>query len=126
MSSAAFWNSVADEGPAASIAEVRRASRGAGKPVVAEGELVVAGYAALFSNRPKDSLLYFDAAAELYPRSANVHDSLGDAYVALGDKAKARHHCDVAQKLLDADKEMNGDRRAAIQKSIDDKRAQLK
>jgi hypothetical protein len=97
MTSADFWSGLAEEGPDSAAAALRRATRAAGRPPVREGDLILAGYVNLFGARPKESLLFFDLAAELYPRSANVEDSLGDAHLALGDRGKAREHTEAAQ-----------------------------
>jgi predicted Zn-dependent protease len=47
------------------------------------------GYALLGKNRATDAIEIFKLNAEAYPRSANVHDSLGDAYQAGGRKEDA-------------------------------------
>ena len=47
------------------------------------------GYTLLGSKRVADAIEVFKLNAEAYPRSANVHDSLGDAYEAAGQKDEA-------------------------------------
>jgi hypothetical protein len=47
------------------------------------------GYTLLASNRAVDAIEIFKLNAEAYPRSANVYDSLGDAYEAAGRKEEA-------------------------------------
>ena len=47
------------------------------------------GYTLLGANRASDAIEIFKLNAEAYPKSANVHDSLGDAYEAAGRKEDA-------------------------------------
>jgi dienelactone hydrolase len=121
-----FFNAIAEAGSPAAVAAVRRQAKTAGKPPLPEADLVLAGYSLLLSGRQVDSLPIFELLVDLYPRSANAHDSLADAYLALGDRERARAFTDKAKILLDADKEIPAERRANIQKSIDDKRATLR
>ena len=67
--------------------------------VSAEIEVNALGYELLAAGR-------FDAAVEVlrlnaaaYPRSANVHDSLGEAYLAKGDRQNAIRSYEEALKL---------------------------
>jgi len=124
LTGADFFNAIADAGPGDAVAAVRRLARNGAK--LPEADLVLAGYSLLLSGRQKDSIPIFELLVELYPRSANASDSLADAYLAVGDRQRARAFTDKAKTLLDADTEMPAERRANIQKSIDDKRAQLK
>jgi CubicO group peptidase (beta-lactamase class C family) len=43
----------------------------------------------LLGNRPEQAAAVFQLAVELYPRSANASDSLGECYLALGDAGAA-------------------------------------
>jgi dienelactone hydrolase len=126
LTGAVFFNAIADGGAGDAVAAVRRLAKTAGKPPLPEADLVLAGYSLLLSGQQKQSLPLFELLVELYPRSANANDSLADAYLALGDRERARAFTDKAKTLLDADKDTPPERRANIQKSIDDKRAQLK
>ena len=47
------------------------------------------GYFLLGRNQIDDSIAVFKLNVELYPRSANAYDSLGEAYARKGDKASA-------------------------------------
>ena len=47
------------------------------------------GYTLLGANRASDAIEIFKLNVEAYPRSANVYDSLGDAYEAAGKKEEA-------------------------------------
>ena len=48
------------------------------------------GYGLLAMNRVDDAIVVFRSNVERHPRSANVHDSLGDAYAAAGEWELAR------------------------------------
>jgi tetratricopeptide (TPR) repeat protein len=47
------------------------------------------GYAALNHGQARRAVAIFERNAELFPRSANVYDSLADAWLAAGDTTKA-------------------------------------
>jgi tetratricopeptide (TPR) repeat protein len=47
------------------------------------------GYRMLERGRVEDAVVLFQANARLYPESANVHDSLGEALAAAGDREGA-------------------------------------
>lgn len=51
-----------------------------------EGPMNRLGYALLQNKRPADALEVFKLNAESFPRSANVFDSLGDGYQAVGNR----------------------------------------
>jgi predicted alpha/beta superfamily hydrolase/predicted negative regulator of RcsB-dependent stress response len=54
-----------------------------------ENELNSLGYALLNRNRVKESIKVFRLGIENFPASANLYDSLGEAYLRDGDKANA-------------------------------------
>ena len=55
---------------------------------------------------------------DAHPESANVYDSLADAYVAAGDKAKAAELAKKAIALLDNDPSITPDRKELIRQNI--------
>lgn len=60
------------------------------KPILAgEQELNSAGYVLLAQKKYKEAITVFRMNAFVYPESANVLSSLGEAYVEAGEKAKA-------------------------------------
>jgi tetratricopeptide (TPR) repeat protein len=54
-----------------------------------EPELNSLGYRLLHEKRRKEAIRIFQLNVEAYPRSSNVHDSLGEAYLEDGDRARA-------------------------------------
>ena len=57
------------------------------------------GYRLLQANHVKEAIEVFRANATQYPDSANVYDSLGEAYERAGDRANARVHYAKAAEL---------------------------
>jgi CubicO group peptidase (beta-lactamase class C family) len=56
---------------------------------IAEARLNTLGYSFLRQKKLPEAVAYFKLNAEFYPQSWNVYDSLGDAYMANGDKELA-------------------------------------
>jgi hypothetical protein len=54
-----------------------------------EPELNGLGYRLLHLKRPREAIRIFQLNVEAYPRSSNTHDSLGEGYLAAGDRARA-------------------------------------
>jgi len=54
-----------------------------------ENELNNLGYQLLRANKLKDAIRIFQLNVEAYPQSSNVYDSLGEAYMNVGDKPPA-------------------------------------
>jgi tetratricopeptide (TPR) repeat protein len=54
-----------------------------------ESELNELGYALLRIKRIDEAVKILELNVEAYPRSANVYDSLGEAYAAQGNREKA-------------------------------------
>jgi cytochrome c-type biogenesis protein CcmH/NrfG len=63
---------------------------------------------------------------EANPSSANAWDSLGDAYLADGQRQKAKEAAEKTLALLPADKSANDDLRKLIRESAQQKLDQLK
>src|SRR5262249_11705245 len=57
--------------------------------VVTEAEINQAGYALLELDHAREALALFVWNAERFPKSGNVHDSLGEGYWRVGDRARA-------------------------------------
>jgi tetratricopeptide (TPR) repeat protein len=56
---------------------------------VQEARLNDLGYSLLRDKRYPQAIAVFHINVELYPQSSNVYDSLGEAYLASGDKERA-------------------------------------
>jgi tetratricopeptide (TPR) repeat protein len=56
---------------------------------IAEARLNGLGYGLVRAKKLPEAIAYFKLNAEFYPQSWNVYDSLGDAYMANGDKELA-------------------------------------
>lgn len=56
---------------------------------VSEGQLNALGYRLLGMKKVREAIEIFKLNAETYPRSANVYDSLGEAYMVNGDRELA-------------------------------------
>src|SRR5262245_42540586 len=64
-----------------------------------EPQLNNLGYWLLESNRSKDAIEILKLNAEAYPKSANVYDSLGEAYMKNGEKALAIKNYEKSLRL---------------------------
>ena len=121
ITTAEFLNAIAEEGVDAAIAAYRAAWKQRGTPPVDEVTINTSGYAALFGGNPQEGLKLLALNAEAWPASSNTLDSLSDAYLAIGDRAKAIELAKKASALLAEEKGLTPERRAAIQTSIDGK-----
>ena len=65
----------------------------------AERELNTLGYDLMRAARLEDAIRVFQLNVEAYPRSSNAYDSLGEAYLAGGDKAQAIANYRIALSL---------------------------
>jgi len=64
-----------------------------------EGELNTLGYQLLSMKRPKDAIEIFKLNVEMFPTSANPYDTLGEAYLAEGQKDLALTNYKKAAEL---------------------------
>lgn len=69
--------------------EAARTLRHSADYYVTEAQLNTLGYRLPGSNRAGDAVEVLKVNASMYPHSANVYDSLGEAYLAHGDTALA-------------------------------------
>jgi Flp pilus assembly protein TadD len=63
----------------------------------------------------------FRWVVEIYPRSPNAYDSLGDAYAAAGQSGLAAENARKALQLLDAAPGLNESQRNNIKRSAESK-----
>ncbi len=73
-------------------------SQPAGHPVV-ESTLNELGYTLLSSGQTEDAITVFRRNVQEYPKSANVYDSLGEAYMQAGQKDLAIQNYEMSLKL---------------------------
>ena len=125
ISLAEFMNGLAEDSADTAIAAYRAEWKSRGEPPVAEPVVNLAGYNLLFGGRAAEGLQLLALNTEAWPSSSNTWDSLADAYVAIGDRAKALELTKKANALLAQEKSLTPERRAAIQGSIDAKLKQL-
>jgi len=119
LSNREFMNALVEDDVDTAIAANKRAP-------IDEAAMNVAGYTLLFSGRTQDALKVLAANAEAYPNSSNVYDSLADAYLATGDRAKALELTKKAAEVLEKEQGLTPERRAAIKGSVEQKLKELK
>lgn len=86
-----------------------------------EATLNLAGYQLLALGRAQDALRVLIANAEAFPKSANVYDSVADAWLAVGDTARALEMSRKALALLGEDQSLTAERRELIRRSAEDR-----
>lgn len=116
-----------DQGGAAKIAQkLDDARKGDTKAqLFAESPVNIVGYEHIQAGDNKGAIEIMKLNARAYPESANVYDSLADAYLADGQKDLARENAEKALKLLDSDTTLNEQRRNAIRESAERKLKEL-
>ena len=87
-------------------------------PSIPEQAVNLAGYNLLGAGRTADAIRMLQLNVDAHPESANVYDSLADAYVAAGDNAKAAELAKKAIALLDNDPSITPDRKELIRQNI--------
>jgi dienelactone hydrolase len=83
------------------------------------------GYEHLAMGDTKVAIELFQMNVTAYPNSPNVYDSLGDAYLAAGQKDLARQNAQKALELLASDTADSAQRRDGIRGSAEQKLKQL-
>jgi dienelactone hydrolase len=83
------------------------------------------GYEHLAMGDTKAAIELFQMNVAAYPNSPNVYDSLGDAYLAAGQKDLARENAKKALELLASDTADDARRRDGIKASAEQKLKQL-
>lgn len=79
-----------ERGVEAAVAQYRELRKSVpNKYDFAETELNALGYELMFTGRPKDAVEIFKLNVEMYPQGFNTYDSLGEAYLAVGERELA-------------------------------------
>jgi acetyl esterase/lipase len=109
----AFVRKIRTEGIAAATAEFEaQRSRNPDAVLFEERTLNAAGYALMAEGRKSEALEVFALNVRAYPHSANVYDSLAEAYLERGDEASAARWYREALRRSPADDRI----RAVLQK----------
>jgi dienelactone hydrolase len=90
-----------------------------------EDQVNLIGYEHIQAGDNKGAIEIMKLNVQAHPASANVYDSLADAYLADGQKELARENAEKALKLLESDKTIDEQRRNAIKASAEQKLKQL-
>jgi len=90
-----------------------------------EGLVNAIGYEHMQEGDNKDAIEILKLNATAYPDSANVYDSLSDAYLADGQKDLARENARKALKVLATDTTASEEFRKGIQQNAEEKLKQL-
>jgi pimeloyl-ACP methyl ester carboxylesterase len=122
-----FFDALDKPGAAVNAAQLYAEAFGknASSPAVSEAVLNRIGYDHLQDGDKKSALGILKLNASLYPDSPNVYDSLGDVYLADGQKELAKQNAQKAIELLAHDTTDSEDRRKEIRESAEQKLKQL-
>ena len=80
---------IAEKGIEAGVAQYRELKAKQATYDFAEGELNRLGYQLLRGGKPREAIEIFKLNVEMFPQGFNTYDSLGEAYMANGDKQLA-------------------------------------
>jgi tetratricopeptide (TPR) repeat protein len=122
-----FLDALDQRGAAANAAQLYADASGKNPNGAMVPEVVLnrIGYEHLQNGDKKGAIAIFKLNAGLYPDSANVYDSLGDAYLADGQNDLARQNAQKAIEQLAHDTTDPEDRQKAIRESAEQKLKQL-
>ena len=122
-----FLNEIDQPGGAQKVAQKLTEARksNAEARLFPEDQVNLIGYEHIQAGDNKGAIEIMKLNAQAFPQSANVWDSLSDAYLADGQKDLARENAEKALKALESDKTINEQRRNAIKASAEGKLKQL-
>lgn len=123
-----FWTTLTQPGGAAKARVLFDAARrdGTHAGLMPEGEANAFGYQLLQEGKAEDAVVVFQMAADAYPDSANVYDSLADAHLAAGRRAEALRLAEKALQVLATDTRTPEAFKQQIRESAEQKIRQLK
>lgn len=84
-------------------------------------ELNQLGYALINESKTEEAIAVFQLAIEAYPKSANLYDSISDAYIAKGDTAGAINAVKECIKLIPDDPFLSDDFALELKQIAEDK-----
>lgn len=122
-----FWTALNQPGGVGRARELYAEAKRRDKGVVLfpEGETNLLGYQLLQAGDVKDAIAVFQLNSEGYPRSANVYDSLSDAYLAMGNKDEALKYAQKAIEALDGDPNATPEFKRLVRQSAEGKIKEL-
>ena len=91
-----------DSGPDAAAKTYKKVAARGGEYYFDEKEFNQVGYVLLGADKPEEAAALFQLNVDMYPDSWNVYDSLGEAYLAMGNVSKATS---LYEKSLDLNPE---------------------
>ena len=94
--------------------------------VVSESAFNSLGYSLIGEKRFAEAIGVLRLVTYIYPRSANAEDSLGDAYLAAGEKEKARAAFQKALELVADDPRFDAEGKKSFARDEQSKIEQLK
>lgn len=95
---------------------------------ITEGEVNQVGYMLLFTKNFDDAIALFELNVQEHPASANVYDSLGEAYMtrgAIGDIDRAVENYQRALAILDDDPNISASFRETLRRNATERLAEL-
>ena len=123
-----FWNVLTQPGGAARarqmFAEAKKKDTNAF--LFPESAVNRLGYDRLQKGDTKEAIEVLKLNESAFPRSANVYDSLGDAYLADGQHELALQYSEKALKVLEENPPANADLNRAIRESAESMRRRLR
>ena len=121
-----FWSALDGPGGITKAAQIFREAKQKDPSayLFPEAVLNLAGYEKLQAGATKDAVAIFQLNVEAYPQSANAQDSLGDGYLADGQKELALAAAKKCLEMLPADTSSE-EFKKAIRQSAEDKIARL-
>jgi tetratricopeptide (TPR) repeat protein len=122
-----FWSALQEPGGIAKAEQVFRDARKHDPHayLFPQGIVNLMAYERMQAGQTKDAIELCKLNVEAYPNSANVYDSLGDAYLADGQNKLALEAARKAIEMLPADK-ANEEFKKAVRQSAEQKIAKLK
>ena len=124
-----FWNTLTTQpGGAPKAKALYEAAKREGKAsgLWPEQEMNVYGYQLMQEGSNADALIVLQMNAEAFPASANVYDSVADAYLANGNKEEALRYAEKAIKMLETDTRAPAAFKDAVRQSAEQKIRDLK